>query len=218
MSKAPEDNDRFFNYYQNAIYQQDQHLARLLEALRASEAGRNSIIVYTSDHGEAFREHYQMGHTFSVFDEEILVPAWLDAPEGVLSAAERSGLEKKRDSFNFHPDLTATMLDLMGVWHLAELAPFREQMKGTSLLSAAPNPRALAMTNCAGVWSCAFENWGYMQGNMKLEARAWDSAYHCYDLSEDPKETHDLGAEQCGELAGLAQKTFGRLPGADQAE
>lgn len=213
MSKAPEDNDQFFNYYQNAIYQQDQHLARLLKSIRTTKAGRDAIIIYTSDHGEAFREHYQMGHTFSVFDEEVLVPAWLDAPPGVLSQKERAALLKKRESFNVHPDITATILDLMGLWDLREIAPFRAKMRGTSLLSAEANPRALAMTNCAGVWSCAFENWGYIQGSRKLEARAWDSAYHCYDLKSDPKEKQDLGVEACAELASHAQATFGRLPG-----
>jgi len=63
------------------------------------------------------------------------------------------------------------------------------------------------------VWSCAFENWGYMRRNMKLEARAWDSAYHCYDLENDPRESNDLGALACGDLERKAQEVFGRLPG-----
>jgi glucan phosphoethanolaminetransferase (alkaline phosphatase superfamily) len=212
-SKAPERNGEFFNYYQNAVHQQDAHLAKLLAAIRASKAGERTVIVYTSDHAEAFREHGQMGHTFSTFDEEVKVPGWIDAPPGTLTEEEERNLRQKSDTFLFHPDLTATVLDLMGVWKSPQIAPFRERMLGESLLEEKPNQRAMPMTNCAGVWSCAFENWGYMRGHMKLEARAWDSKYHCYDLSLDPHEQTDLGEAACGDLHQKSQQTFERLPG-----
>src|SRR5688572_30795665 len=96
-SKAPEDNAQFKNFYQNSVYQQDMHLARMITAVRASPAGQNTVIVYTSDHAEAFREHGQMGHTFSIFDEEVHVPAWIDAPAGTLTEAEQNSLRAKRN-------------------------------------------------------------------------------------------------------------------------
>jgi hypothetical protein len=72
------------------------------------------------------------------------------------------------------------------------------------------------MSNCAGVWSCAFENWGYMQRNLKLESRSWDTGYKCYDVALDPFERTDLGLEPCAELLELANRTFRRLPGEDR--
>ena len=72
----------------------------------------------------------------------------------------------------------------------------------------------MPLTNCAGVWSCAFENWGYMQRNLKLEARSWDLGWKCFDVEKDPLELQNLGPERCRELEDLAMKTFGRLPGA----
>lgn len=211
--KGPEENQLFFNYYQNAVHQQDRHLAKLLSAIRSSEAGERTVIVYTSDHAEAFREHNQMGHTFSVYDEEVKVPGFVDAPPGTLTEEEERNLRSKSDSFLFHPDLTATVLDLMGVWRSPSIAPFKARMLGESLLDDEVNDRAMPMTNCAGVWSCAFENWGYMRGSMKLEARAWDPKYHCFDLALDPREQNDLGEATCGDLRERADQTFGRLPG-----
>jgi arylsulfatase A-like enzyme len=212
-SKAPEESEHFFNHYQNAIHQQDWHLARLLRAIRARPDGRRTVIVYTSDHGEAFREHHQMGHTFSLFDEEVLVPAWIDAPEGMLSDEEEANLKAKKDAFSFHPDLTVTVLDLLGIWDSGQLDPFRNKILGVSLLRPELNERPLPMTNCAAVWSCAFENWGYMKKEMKLEARAWDTQYHCWDVRLDPAESVNLGADACGDLKDRADRTFGRLPG-----
>jgi glucan phosphoethanolaminetransferase (alkaline phosphatase superfamily) len=212
-SKAPDENTAFLNYYQNAVYQQDQHVARMLQHLRSTPAGDRTVIVYTSDHGEAFREHGQMGHTFSIFDEEVHVPMWIDAPPGTLTGAEMENLRKKKDSYLFHVDLAPTVLDLMGLHDAPEIAQYRARMHGHSLLRAPLSEQPIPMTNCAGVWSCAFENWGAMQKNMKIEARSWDTGWHCYDLEADPDERNDLGVESCKELHGFVTKTFGRLPG-----
>jgi hypothetical protein len=86
-------------------------------------------------------------------------------------------------------------------------------MHGHSLIRPELTKQALPMTNCAGVWSCAFENWGYMKQNIKIEARAWDHGWHCYDVAQDPYENDELDGPACDELEALALQTFGRLPG-----
>jgi hypothetical protein len=115
----------------------------------------------------------------------------------------------------FHPDLTATILDLLGVWDDPNIAKYRARMLGRSLLRPGSSDRPMPLTNCAGVWSCAFENWGYMQASHKLEARAWDPEWHCFDVSSDPYENKNLGRAACGNLGDLALSTFGRLPGGE---
>ncbi|MEZ4226008.1 MAG: LTA synthase family protein [Polyangiaceae bacterium] len=212
-SKAPDQNGSFFNHYQNSVYQQDMHLARILERIRNSDLGKRTAIVYTSDHGEAFREHGQMGHTFSIFDEEIHVPTWIWAPPGILTEAQKQSLAKKRDDYVYHVDVAPTLIDLLGVWDDPGLDKYKTKMPGHSLLRPELTTQALPMTNCAGVWSCAFENWGYMKRNMKLEARAWDTGFHCYDVQADPLEQTNLGLEACSELHQRTLETFGRLPG-----
>jgi glucan phosphoethanolaminetransferase (alkaline phosphatase superfamily) len=214
-SKAAEDNAHFKNFYQNAVYQQDLHVARMLAALRASPAGKNTVIVYTSDHAEAFREHGQMGHTFSIFDEEVHVPAWIDAPPGTLTDAEQQSLRDKRREFLFHVDIAPTVLDLIGVPDDPALAKYRVKMPGHSLLRPELTSEPLPLSNCAGVWSCAFENWGIMQGSRKLEARSWDTGWNCYDVADDPLEQARLPLEHCDDLLKLAEQTYGRLPGKD---
>jgi arylsulfatase A-like enzyme len=214
-SKAPGDNAHFKNFYQNSVYQQDLHLARLISAFRSSPAGKNTVIVYTSDHAEAFREHGQMGHTFSVYDEEIHVPAWIDAPPGTLTPAEEQNLRAKRDAFVFHVDVVPTVLDLMGVPDDPGLAKYRAKTPGHSLLRPELTTEIMPLTNCSELWSCAFQNWGAMQGSRKLEARSWDQGWNCYDVEDDPLEQERLPLEQCDDLLKFAMKTYGRLPGKD---
>lgn len=214
-SKDPSDNEAYRNFYKNAVHRQDQAIAKLIRHVRSRPFGERTLIVFTSDHGEGFREHGQLGHTVSILEEEIHVPAFVDAPNGTLTPTQRSHLAAARDRVVFHTDLTPTLLDVMGLLDAPELAPFRASMVGSSLLRAAPaEPPTLALTNCSGVWGCALRNWGMMRGPLKLEAREWDRDWHCFDVVADPLEKTDLGPGACAELAARAEIVHGGHPGA----
>lgn len=212
-SKAPEDNEAYRNYFLNSVYLQDKTIAEMIKFVRSQPFGARTIIVFTSDHGEAFREHGQLGHTSAILEEEIHVPAWIDAPEGTLTEAERQAIEAHRTSLLFHVDLAPTILDLLGLEGEPALAKYSGAMVGHSLLRPITRQEPVALTNCAGVWGCAFRNWGLMSGAKKLEAREWDMTWHCFDVLEDPREQHDLGAAACGDLATRAEALHGGLPG-----
>src|SRR5690606_26049492 len=113
----------------------------------------------------------------------VKVPAFVDAPAGTLTAAERANLVGHESEFTFHPDLTATAIDLMGLWDAPALAEFKPHLVGHSLLRPKEAERTLPMTNCASLWSCAFENWGVMRGRHKVFARTpYDTGWQCFDL------------------------------------
>ena len=135
------------------------------------------------------------------------------APRGTLTDSEIESLKSKRNSYLFHIDVAPTVLDLLGVHDDPQIAKYRARMHGHSLLRPPLSEQPVPMTNCAGVWSCAFENWGYMKGSLKLEARSWDQGWKCFDVAKDPYETTDLGVDRCSELLPHAERTFGRLPG-----
>ncbi len=210
-TKDPERTPELFSYYRNSVYLSDRAVGDLVRGVRALPSGARTVIVFTSDHGEAFREHGQLGHTNSVLDEELHVPGWIDAPPGTLGDEEAAALRAASDAYVTHLDLAPTMLDLMGLWDAPELARHRARMIGRSLLRPL-RETAVPLTNCAAVWGCPFRNWGMLRGPMKLEARQWDPDWHCFDLRTDPREQHDLGAAACGDLAPTAAKLFGRKP------
>jgi len=210
--KAVERTALFKNHYQNAVYAQDQIIADLLASLRASPAGARTVVIYTSDHGEAFREHGQLGHTTSVFEEELHVPTWIDAPGDLLTPGEREALTAARQALVWHLDFTPTILDLMGLWDVTGIAAARQRMMGTSLLRPKRTSAILPLTNCTDIWGCSFRNWGVARGTFKLESREFDADWHCWDLARDPHEQHDLGTESCAELKSAAEGFFGRLP------
>jgi len=60
--------------YAAEVRYEDEILGRMLDALEAGGALDNTIVFYTADHGEALWEHEEVGHTTSVYDEQIRVP------------------------------------------------------------------------------------------------------------------------------------------------
>ncbi len=213
QSRAESDNEAFYNYYKNAVYLQDKTIAELIEFVRRAPFGPRTIILHSSDHGEQFREHNQLGHTQSLYEAEILVPSWIDAPAGTLSEGELEALRSYRQRRVFHSDLVPTIIDLMGLGDEATIRQYREKMVGSSLLRPNYVPRTMALTNCTGVWGCAFENWGVMRGSRKVIARQWDPDWLCYDVSTDPAEKQPIELAKCQDLVAEAVRIYGGLPG-----
>jgi glucan phosphoethanolaminetransferase (alkaline phosphatase superfamily) len=212
FEKSPEKNEGFMNYYRNVVYLSDMAVGRLLEHVRSTDKGDRTVVVYTSDHGESFREHWQMGHTSSLYEEEIRVPTWINGPEGTLAPEEEASLRAARREYVYHLDLAPTFLDLLGVWDDPALVPFRRRMMGHPLTRPERTLEPVPLTNCTWVWECAFRNWGMMQGPLKVQAREWDGDYHCFDLRIDPEETNNLGESACGALPLLARAQYHVMP------
>jgi glucan phosphoethanolaminetransferase (alkaline phosphatase superfamily) len=213
-SKNPSDNEAYRNFYKNAVFLQDKTIGDMIRFIRSQPFGERTIIVFTSDHGEAFREHGQLGHTGAVLDEEIHVPFWIDAPAGTLTDEERAAIAANREAIAFHTDVTPTVLDLLGLWEAPELASYRAAMIGAPLVRANRPEKTLELTNCSGIWGCAYRNWGLMRGSKKLSGREWDNVWRCYDVLADPREERDLGLEGCGDLPAVAQRVYGGPPSA----
>ena len=201
------------NYYKNVAYVSDLAVARLVEHVRASAAGERTVIVFSSDHGEALGEHDNENfHSSTVHDEELRVPAWIDAPPGTLSPDEERAILGKRDVPVFQLDLGPTFLDLLGVWDAPALAPFRARMPGRPLTRPELARGPVTLTNVSWVWEYWKPNWGLMDYPLKILAGPGDHAYECFDLAADPFEDRDLGEAACAPLVARARELYGVLP------
>ncbi len=194
------------NRYHDAIYLQDRAIGNLIRGLRASKHGAKTVVVFVSDHGEQMREKGAVGHTGTLFEEEIRIPAWIDAPSGTLTQKEEASLKSLESTPLTTGDVLPTVLDLVGLWRVKELETLERSMVGESLLRGGTHPDATRMlTNCTELWACAFRNWGAMRGTRKLVAHQGDHDWSCYDIKEDPQELHNLGRSACGDLFEFAE-------------
>jgi choline-sulfatase len=170
----------------------DRLIGQILEALRANGLDNNTLIIYTSDHGEQVGEHgLWWKQTF--YEDSVRVPAILSWP-GQLSAGARcdrvcSGL-----------DLNATMLDALD-------CPALPQSRGRSLLPLLRAPETATWEDIAfsefcldgaGAGGPTGEN-GVVQRMVRRED--WKLIFYdgqpsqLFNLADDPRETRDRAAD-----------------------
>lgn len=109
---------RSYNY---EVEQMDKAVGDLIAGLKERGLYDNSIIVFTSDHGEEFCEHGGWWHGLSLYDEQIAVPLIVKLPGNSNGDAENPYLAR-------HVDIAPTLARLAG-------AEPSEQWKGVSLFN-----------------------------------------------------------------------------------
>lgn len=104
-----EEDDR--SRYEGEIAFTDAAIGRLLAHARDTGRLKDTIIVITSDHGEAFGEHGVWTHGQSLFEEELHVPLVIYLPN-----ARGDGFKAARVTAPVDlTDVTPTLLDAVGV-------------------------------------------------------------------------------------------------------
>lgn len=213
---SEEGNPRLFNQYKNAIYRQDRILGQLIEKLRNAGRLDNTVVLFTSDHGEAFREHAMMYHGGSVLEEEIHVPSWIWVPAALQEqlGSGWANLQRNQGEPWTHLDLVPTMLDLMGMLGDPAIATFTQPMPGMSMLRERSTPAAIPIGNCSDLLPCAFRNYGMLKGGVKIEAREWDGYWNCWDVRTGgaPARALQMSEASCQELLVAAKTQYPTLP------
>jgi arylsulfatase A-like enzyme len=211
-SEDKSDPTAYFHNYANVVARSDRAVASLLERLRATDAGARTVVLYTADHGEAMGEHDQgCDHGCSLYEEDVRVPGFVDAPPGVLSEAESSALRAARDLPTFHLDWAPTMLDLLGVHDDPALAETRARWVGASLTRPLGERGPIPLSNVSHLWERGRPSYGLTDGRLKLIGRQRDPDWSCFDLARDPREREPLDGD-CGGLRAAAAKLYGGPP------
>jgi len=182
----------YSDIYDNSIRWVDRLLGRLVEELEVRGLRERTLIVFASDHGEAFGEHGGEGHARNVYGEVtetpwiLNFPFWLD-PEIVVD--ERSE----------NVDLWPTVLELVGL-------PALPDTDGRSLVpaivaaargEARPDDVELAFAQIDEVWGqiartpqpLVAVNWGKWR---LIYPQAHPQRLALYDKTLDPREQRDL--------------------------
>jgi arylsulfatase A-like enzyme len=160
--------------YAEEIMFTEQCIAEVLAAIEAS--GRETIVVFTSDHGEHFGEHNLMKHGNSLYKENIRVPFFMygpGVPQGVQTSQQIQLI-----------DIAPTLLELCNI---ETDQPFRG-LNIVDLASAEQDVQRQHVTIDGNFFSI-------IMGDKKYIAR-WDEKFGVvlgdglglFDLSTDPHE------------------------------
>jgi len=177
--------------YRDAIYEQDRSVAHVLRAFFSVCGSDPCVVVFTSDHGEAFGEHSAIHHGQSLYDEQIHVPAWIYARGGALDANEASALASHAQDFVTHLDVLPTILDVLGVLDANAMTEYAPKLGGRTLLRTGEATAAIPITNCTDMFPCPVKTWGLLSGGRALLSQQWDSDWRCVDLRTDLELTSD---------------------------
>lgn len=170
------------NYY-GLVSMVDRAYARVIRALEASGQADNTIVVYTSDHGDMCGDHCLM-QKGNFYEGSIHVPLSIHVP----------WLSRRRVDFHgpvSTVDLVPTLLDLMG-------ADAGDAMDGRSRAAALRDPDSWRRENICVEWNDVEE--AAVSGRCRVTADGWklnlyrDDAPELYDLNTDPGELSNLAA------------------------
>lgn len=176
--------------YDSGINKMDREIGRLLDRLKAFGLEKNTLVVFTSDHGEGLGgKHEKVGHHY-LYDYNVLVPLVVSLPGGAPPARRIGGQVGQ-------VDIMPTILEALG------LRPDRN-MDGESLmplLSAktvgSANAGSRVVESFAGSTQFGFslrfaDRWKWIaQQHVLAPLRA---RHELFDLQDDPLESRNMAA------------------------
>ncbi len=190
--------------YWALVHRMDVLIGQIIAALRENDLEENTLILYTSDHGEQVGEHgLWWKQTF--YEDSVKVPAILAWP-GRLPAGTRC------DRVISSLDLNATMLDALG-------CPALPHSRGRSLLPLLADPQNAEWDDIAFSEFCQdaagaggpFSEMGIFQ--RMIRRGPWKLNYYhgqpcqLFNLQDDPRERCDLAADPAHQETLTALKT-----------
>jgi arylsulfatase A-like enzyme len=89
-SPSPEELALLRGLYDAALERLSRRVAELIEVFRRAGRWENTLLIVTSDHGQAFGEHGELFHERSPFEPLLHVPLWVRWPRGTGVAGVRS--------------------------------------------------------------------------------------------------------------------------------
>ena len=186
------DRQRIVDRYDEEIAFVDQELSRFFEQLKTRGLFDNSLLIFTSDHGEELFEHGEFEHGHAMYQELLRVPLviWESSLEPGRQDAPFSLVDLPQTAYRAVRGEPA--LALSGVSHWDAIRAGRYAPKGPLL---AENT----------LWTSeqkALIRWPY-----KLIIHEKSGQRELFDLSHDPLEKSDLSTEQ-SDLADRLEKAL----------
>ncbi len=183
----------YISLYDGEIRYMDEHIGRLLRKLEDLGLTRDTVIVFTADHGETLDDHkWWFEHGHYVYDEQIHIPLVVWYPDAFKPAVT--------DALVTHVDIVPTILDLLGL----ESGPGIEGHALTGLIQGEPWPKTRMYAESHHGWpgirdgdeleGLKSKHFALRCGRWKLIRipKATGIHFELYQIHDDPGELNNL--------------------------
>lgn len=187
--------------YTAEVESMDERVGFIIKVLKQRGFLKNMIIVFTSDHGEAFGEHRRWVHGGAFYDQLVKIPLIFSGP-GIPKG-------KREKTVVSHLDLMPTLKDLTG-------REYKDDMQGRSYGSLFSGEKITDRPVYFDRISNDMKNKkarsdGLLMGGYKLifedNQKTRTTRLMLYNLNEDPGETKNLSKIK----PGIVKKMFAEL-------
>jgi arylsulfatase A-like enzyme len=179
--------------YDWAIKYVDGELHRMFEALEKEGRLERTLVIFSADHGQAFYEHGNKLHGYTVYQEETHVPLIVWGP-GVQPGVRPEPVSTI--------DIVPTMLELAG-------AAAGRELCGTTLvpwlLDASKKSQRPVYSEQIDDGRGGFAA-AYTKGRYRLVVTPREDVVELFDVQADPREMNDLAGEREELLNELVQE------------
>ncbi len=197
----PFDDRYFLSPYDGEVAYTDSQIGVLLNGLEDLGLLENTLVVFTSDHGEDLGQHGEGSHGFFLYDATVMVPLILSHPASLPSGVSIPAQART-------VDIMPTVLDLAGL-------PTPESAQGESLAGVVlGRDKATPRDGYTETYHTLYSySWHEMQAIRTPEwkyVRAPET--ELYDLRRDPGETNNLAATKT-DIVSRMEAALGELEG-----
>jgi hypothetical protein len=178
------DHEELDERYSREVAFVDRHVGAMLDSLKARDWYNESLIILTSDHGEALGEHGFVGHIHTLYDSMLRIPLIIKPPRSLGAP----GGQRRSDLASL-VDITPTILACLDI----DLFPLA---RGRDLL-ARKAADIDALLFCETHAPQAFHTlYGLRDSEYKIISTPDQKKYDFHDLVQDPQETQNVKAEE----------------------
>lgn len=187
---------RYYIYiYYRWVEMVDAEVGRLYDALRSSRFAKNTVVLFTADHGDGLGFHGKVSKGY--MEEE----AW-HVPTMLIHPGEVKGGQEDTDHLSIGVDIPATICDYAGVPALPKMTV------GKSL-------RPLAEGKEANDWHTYVVGESFLgKGQVGVRDKQHKTIFYCdgpikvFDLEADPLEMKDLVDTPAGKAVAAQHKKY----------
>jgi arylsulfatase A-like enzyme len=165
--------------YSSEIKFTDFYIGKVIDALKALNLYDKTLIVFTSDHGEEFLEKGWLGHSTTVYNEQIKIPLVIKLP-----SSKRSLEIKEQSSVVSNVDIAPTVLGVLGISR-------PRSFQGMDIFSDASGGRVVYSEVTQKEYGDFIDKACVTNGRWKLIKDFILNQYELYNLIEDKNETEN---------------------------